>query len=385
MIRTVQAWIPQPGSGPGRLEDVDLDVEIVDDRTVAAEGVTVAEQRPGPLFRSGSLRFDPCAGGGPLAPQEEGLQARAFGVLNATVHLQRGLRTFRRLGAPLPHLLVKVGMHAPDHWGGGHYRLPAPSYTVLEEAEPVAEAGEIHLGAGSEFLRLAGQRYFHAPAHDPAIICHELGHHLCRHTADFRLNQLRDPAAQTNHRSPIEEGTADFVAAILCDSADIYGWHRGHVPPYEKLRRCLDTPWTMADYLGGSEKDPHADGVVWASALWAARSTLQGQGRRAEEFDAAVVEALVAIGRRDLDLSETVLRRRRYFSYSLEAILESAAERGRPFAEAVAQAFATRGIVAGVSNRRLRRRARRLRRETAEATEAAEAAEATGTAWAGST
>jgi hypothetical protein len=366
VIHPARVWIPDDRPGPGTLTEIDLDVEIIDERTLRADGLTVTERRVGPLFEDGDLRFDSAAGGGPLVPWAEDLQARAFGVVNTAFHAQRGLRMLSELlGAPLPPLVVKTGTHAGTAWGGGHYRLPAPSYTDLPEDEPVRSSGEIHLGVGCSFARYGGGLYFHAPTHDAAIIYHELGHHLCRHSADFRLNQRRDPEEQTNHRTPLDEGTADFVAAVLRGTPDIYGWHRGHVPRTQQRRRCLDGCWTMADYHGGSLRDPHTDGTVWASALWAARTALESRGYQGPLFDGVVVRALVQLGRTDRELSEVCLRRRRYFSRALEAVLGVAGEQGDEFVGVVAGAFAAKGIEVGLSNRALRRQARKSARASA--------------------
>ena len=55
------------------------------------------------------------------------------------------------------------------------------------DPEAVTPTGEIHLGSGAGFVNTpqsgrggGGGRYFHAPAHNTAIIYHEVGHHVCR-------------------------------------------------------------------------------------------------------------------------------------------------------------------------------------------------------------
>lgn len=219
----------------------------------------------------------------------------------------------------------------------------------------------MHLGAGRRYVTTRSGRYFAAPSHNAAIIYHELGHHLCRHTADFRGNADRDPSAQTNRRTAIEEGTCDYLAAVLLDTPDIYGWHRHDRPDGDPRRRHLDTPITMAAFRGGRDVDPHADGTVWATALWSARRAWEQCGLDGRGFDAALLRALQELGRERLSPDPTertaMLRRRRHFAHTLEKLLEQA-EDGAGTA-AVARAFAARGIVVGQSNALLRDAARR--------------------------
>ena len=201
--------------------------------------------------------------------------ARAFALTNVAWCARRLLdRVEGELGCILPPLRILVGSHQPGtrRWGGGHYRLPAASYSELPEDSSVDPTGEVHLGSGRTYVEHDGAPYLHAPGHNPAIVSHEVAHHVCRHVADFRLNRLRPPEQQTNRRTPVEEGTCDYLAAVMLGHPDIYGWHRRQIPVTDPRRRCLSAPWTMADFRGGHDTDPHADGAIWACALWAARS-----------------------------------------------------------------------------------------------------------------
>ncbi|MFD7897024.1 hypothetical protein [Streptomyces sp. NPDC059743] len=290
-------YIPDGRPRPGELREAALDVLELRPAEVVLPEATVRDERGGRLFDGSTLMFDPAAGGGPLADAAAERQARAFGVTNTAFHVQRALRfASALLGRPLPHLLVRIGMHnQPRRWHGGHYRLPRASLT--DEPAALSCAGEIHLGGGAGFVPAPdGSRYFHAPAHNAAIICHEVGHHLCRHTADFRLNRLRPPAQQTNLKIALDEGTADVFTAILLGTPDIYGWHRGAIAEWDQRRRKLQPRWTMAHFLGGRDQDPHADGTVWASACWSARERVIATGADAARFDAALLRGMESAG-----------------------------------------------------------------------------------------
>src|SRR5207302_637030 len=72
---------------------------------------------------------------------------------------------------------------------GGRYRLPSHRYTDAWEYTPVSPDGEIHLGPGRSALQFgalveaAGGPYQHNASHNGAILYHEYGHHINRHTA----------------------------------------------------------------------------------------------------------------------------------------------------------------------------------------------------------
>lgn len=367
------AYHPGGSRGPGALREVQLDVVAISESTVAMRGILIVDVRGGAGLdrRNGDLRFHPAGGGGPLASPRDRREALAFGIVNVAYQLRRGLDYLTPLiGHALPALTARIGVHENQipAWGGGHYRLPASAYSSLPEMTPPAVTGEIHLGPGSAFAEAAGRRYFAATAHVAAIVLHELGHHVTRHTADFRLNGRRPPLGQTNHKTPLDEGTADYIAAILLETADIYGWHRGRTPPTAQARRRLDGPWTMAAFRGSHRTDPHLDGTVWAAALWSAREAVQASGAEAAEFDRLVAEGLVRIGTADPKMPlEEARRRRRSFGRALEAILAADAAHGGRFGELIAAAFARRGIETGFSNAELRDRCRALPRPTAAA------------------
>lgn len=363
------AYHPDGSPGPGALREVELDVAEIRDSALVMPGLVVIDVRGGAGLdrRGGDLRFEPAGGGGPLSPPRDRREAMAFGIVNVAYHLYRGLNYLAPLiGQKLPPLIARIGVHQDQRatWGGGHYRLPAATYSSLPETAPPAATGEIHLGPGGAYAKTAGHRYFLAPAHVAAIVVHELGHHLTRHTADFRLNERRPPLAQANHKIPLDEGTADYLAASLLETPDIYGWHRGHTPPTAQARRHLNGPWTMAAFRGGHDTDPHLDGTVWAAALWSARQAVRASGGQAAEFDRLVAEGLVRIGTADPGMpAEAARRRRRFFGNTLAAILEADGAHGGRFGEVIAAAFAARGIETGFSNADLRDRCCGLTRQ----------------------
>ncbi|GAA2502328.1 hypothetical protein [Terrabacter carboxydivorans] len=359
----VRAHLPRGGAEAEPVERTVVVLEADDNCLVLPEAVVIDPLGIPSLDSLASTH--PAGGGGPLAGMEDRRRAREYGVGNAAWHVQRGLRYVASLlERPLPVLTVRLNAHGAD-WGGGHYRLPAAQYSELIEPRDVASAGEVHLGAGRRYLPIGAGRYFAAPSHNAAIIYHELGHHVCRHTADFRGNRHRDPAAQTNLRTGIEEGTCDYLAAVLLGTPDIYGWHRGDRSDADPRRRRLDTVTTMAAFRGGRDVDPHLDGTVWATALWSARLAWQACRLEGAAFDAALLRALDHLGQEVLSADPAewtpMLRRRRYFSTALAALLDEAQAQPGAHAgvSAVETAFAERGVVVGQSNAALREAARR--------------------------
>jgi hypothetical protein len=337
------------------LREVLLDVLKTGPAELVLPEATVRDERGGePL--AGGLLADPCRGGGPTADPWQDLQARAFGLVNTAFHVQRAMRTAAALlDRPLPHLLVRIGMHEGSRrWGGGHYRVAARNYDPAEPG-PVSPLGEVHLGGGAGFLPTpGGEPYFAAPAHNVAIVCHEVGHHLCRHTADFRLNALRRPYRQTNKKVAVDEGTCDVFTAILLGTPDIYGWHRGDVPEWDQRRRRLDPRWGMARFRGG-RADPHSDGTIWASACWSAREQVAEAGHPPARFDRMLLCGLdLSAGQPAGEPTEDARRRRRHYAGLLEAMLRV----DPALADPVLAGMARHGIRPGRTNSELREVAR---------------------------
>ncbi|HEX4250637.1 MAG TPA: hypothetical protein VH008_22420 [Pseudonocardia sp.] len=369
----VSAYLPEGRQTPGRLAAVPLEVRARGENELVLPEVTVRDERSLTLLDAhgtGDLLPAPLGGGGPGRDVEQDREARLFGLTNVAFHSQRMLRTVAELlGHELPHLVIRIGTHeSPRRWGGGHYRVTAGSYDPVE-AGSVRPTGEVHLGGGSTFVPTApdGEGYFAAPSHNLAIIYHEIGHHVCRHTADFRLNRLLPAAGQTNKKIPLDEGTCDFLAATLLDTPDIYGWHRAAIPTWDRRRRALAARWTMAGFEGGPS-DPHVDGTIWASACWTAREHVAAAGHGRSSFDRMLLRGLELSSAPWTDSSRTdglagragearrtslALKQRRYVANLLDAMLRAEPELAVP----VLAGMAEHGIRPGASNVELRRAA----------------------------
>ena len=359
-LTPVAAYVGRNGPPPGQPAHVLLDIREVLPDTVCVPGLTVVDVRGGTLLSDDErLRSDPGRGGGPLSEPALDAGARAFALTNVAWWARRLLdRVEGELGCILPPLRILVGSHQRGvrHWGGGHYRLPAASYSELPEDSPVEPTGEVHLGSGRAYVEHEGAPYLHAPGHNPAIVSHEVAHHVCRHVADFRLNRLRPPQQQTNRRTPVEEGTCDYLAAVMLGHPDIYGWHRRQIPVTDPRRRCLSVPWTMADFRGNGT-DPHTDGAIWSCALWLARCRAAETGRPAAAVDAMLLRGLARLGGQHADDRSPEARRyRRDFGTLLSAMLEAGPD--GPLVDEIEQVMAARGIRPGWSNDRAREVAR---------------------------
>ena len=274
-------------------------------------------------LRDGQLCFDPSDGG--VRTRENRLalgghnfvvaEATRFGAVNTFFHLSLALDYLHSLlgdvGAPaLPHLEAVVGAHSgsrvagfgqgdgdrrkgrilPLH--GGHYRLSQLTSGV-PELTPVSPTGEIHLGPGRIRRPFATQSsYLRSAAHNPAIIYHEVGHHLCRFTADFCCNADRKPHRQRNGKPGIEEGISDYFAAALLRTGRAYGWfHRdGGARRDVTVRRSATS---LSDL-----EEPHTTGAVWASFLWQCREQLVANGSLPDvtAHDRVVVRMLTLLG-----------------------------------------------------------------------------------------
>ena len=365
----VSAYLPEGRQTPGRLAVVPLEVRARGENELVLPEVTVRDERPLALLDAhgaGSavdLLPEPLGGGGPGRDARQDREARLFGLTNVAFHSQRMLRAVAELlGHELPHLVIRIGTHeSPRRWGGGHYRVTSGSYDPAE-AGLVRPTGEVHLGGGSTFVPTApdGEGYFAAPAHNLAIIYHEIGHHVCRHTADFRLNRLLPATGQTNKKIPLDEGTCDFLAATLLDTPDIYGWHRAGIPTWDRRRRALGARWTMAGFEGGPN-DPHADGTIWASACWTAREHVAAAGYERSSFDRMLLRGLElssapwadGAGADEGRRTSLALKQRRYVANLLDAMLRAEPE----LADPVLAGMAAHGIRPGASNVELRRAA----------------------------
>lgn len=334
---------------------------------------------------AGDFLFEPGRGGGRLdkvvladqAMRARYVQAAHFGEVNTYYHLDRiasyvdGL--LGRLGAPsLPPVVavvnahhaatevdgVRDGIRGRRRWlpfQGGHYRLPSRRYDIAEPA-PLSADGEIHLGPGWRLLEYGGLveavggRTRANASQNAGIIYHEYGHHITRHTADFRANALRSPQRQDNYKTGMDEGTCDYWAAAMLGTPHIWYWHRRH-DAEEIHPRSLSSSRTMADYDYRRGADAHTNGTIWGATLWDLRRRIsEHPGDGTLVSDLLVLQALLLLGRRvpaDEEPRIRAIRRcREPFSAGLAALLEADdILYGRRHCTIIQATFARRGIV----------------------------------------
>lgn len=296
-----------------------------------SEGATlntaIGDARPD---SSGHFIFGACWGGARVdktvpapAPENDRLQyveAAHFGEVNTYYHLHKlasyveGLLDELRLPR-LPQVTAVVNAHhaATEHNGirdgiasasgstcfqGGHYRLPGGGNRI-PEYHPISADGEIHLGPGrrllkegalAEFAARDGRRYRKNASHNLGIIYHEYGHHIARHTADFRANRRRSPNRQDNLKIALDEGTADYWAAVMLQTPHIWACHRERDDA-----RNLSSANTMDDF--DTKADPHTNGTIWAAMLWHLRAKLRSRHQDGDRrTDMLVLKALHLMG-----------------------------------------------------------------------------------------
>lgn len=405
----VYLWTPQPGASyGGRVTAAVVPLERLDDegegrgrlwgRHVRVRNGAVTNE-PDPVTgrpcavalsyaspdAAGDFLFEPGEGGGRIDKVELAdpdfrrayVQAARFGEVNTYFHLDRIAVYINELlaemgAATLPRVTAIVNAHSGavdidggrdgvckgERWvpfQGGHYRLPSRRYD-LPELSPISTTGEIHLGPGRSRLnnhgalvQAAGGTYRAIASHNAGILYHEYGHHITRHTADFRANALRRPDRQNNRKCAIDEGTSDYFAAAMLETPHIWAWHCRHD---ETVRhpRSLASMKTMADFDTGPEADPHANGTIWAAALWDLRSRLWLVGPDGARLaDRLVLKALLIIGQLPGNWRNTeipaVRRVRKSYATGLAALLQAdelltgAACRGE-----ILRCFANRGV-----------------------------------------
>ena len=306
--------------------------------------------------------------------QKRYISAAHFGEVNTYYHLNRiASRVHRLLAAlgapPLPPVIAVVNAHSAatdtlpgirdgvlkssERWlpfQGGHYRLQSRRYGI-EEHDPVSPDGEIHLGAGWQLwnhgalAERADQPYRANASHNAGIIYHEYGHHITRHTADFRGNNFRPRQNQDNRKSPIDEGTCDYWAAVMLDTPHIWAWHQVSDHP-----RSLASDKSMADYDHDRSADPHLNGTIWGAALWDLRIALAArdvEGTR--KTNLLLLQALLFIGKMAGDefppTPESVREVRDSYATGLAALLLADEKLfGHQHRDVIVETFSKRGI-----------------------------------------
>src|SRR5882762_10067971 len=292
--RVEKAVVPLPGltadaAGKPRLSGRLVSVlnggwDNVPDSEGGIRAVPIGDAQPDDR---GNFCFEPGRGGGRMDKDKVTLADADFRL--RYIHASHFGELLEELGAPkLPQVIAVVNAHhaaterdgvrdgelSPGPWKafqGGHYRLPGRRFHI-DELHPVAETGEIHLGPGRQLLtdgalvQLAGDRYRANASHNAGIIYHEYGHHITRHTADFRGNALRPQDDQDNRKPSIDEGTCDYWSATMLGTPHIWAWHHAHddqvVHP-----RSLTSKKNMMDFDHDRNADPHTNGTIWAAAL----------------------------------------------------------------------------------------------------------------------
>lgn len=304
------------------------------------------------------------------------IQASHFGEVNSYFHLDRIASyvhdLLRELDAPpLPRVTAVVnahhavterdgirdGLRRGDRWlpfQGGHYRLPSQRHDLAEH-EPISPDGEIHLGTGRNLVQYgalveaAGGPYRANASHNAGILYHEYGHHITRHTVDFRANNLRRPDRQNNRKVALDEGTCDYWAATMLGTPHIWAWHLRHDDRVTHPR-SLCSPKTMADFDLGPTADAHSNGTIWGAALWDLRTRLgkiEMEGVR--RTDLLILKALLLLGRMPKDEGDTTIqsirRIRKSYAEGLSALLQAdEILNARRHREAILETFFQRGI-----------------------------------------
>lgn len=359
--------------------------------SLAAEGIPLGDATPD---ADGNYLFEPHRGGGrmerhPFAEPDmwqRYVDASRFGEVNAYYHTDAVAsyvdELLHEIGYPsLPTVVVRVNAHnaVGSHQGccdgvlgkkskkwypmqGGHYRLPTNRRLSVAEHRPLSTDGEIHLGPGWRLTQhgaladFVGDRYRCNASHNAGTIYHEYGHHLTRHTADFRVNSFKAPHRQCNYKTDLDEAVCDYLAATMMSSPHIWAFHHRH-DAHQVHRRSLVSSKTMDDYDHGKKADAHDNGTILAATLWDLRQSLVVEAtadakriaRAIHDADLLVVTSLTLIGQlldHPTNPSVSATRRlRKGFGTFRQAMLE--ADR-RMFAghygPAIRQAFKARKI-----------------------------------------
>jgi poly-gamma-glutamate capsule biosynthesis protein CapA/YwtB (metallophosphatase superfamily) len=344
--------------------------------------------RPVPLGNAradanGDFLYEPGRGGTrvdkvELHPfQSRYVRAAHFGEVNTYYHLDLIASYVHELLAelnapPLPPVIAVVNAHnaatdkpkgirdgllRSERWlpfQGGHYRLASHKYDICEH-EAVSPDGEIHFGPGWQLwqhgaLAERSRKGYRANAsHNAGIIYHEYGHHITRHTADFRANCLCAPDNQNNRKTAMDEGTCDYWAATMLGTPHIWAWHQRHDDKVVHPRSLVSAK-TMADFDHDKKADPHLNGTIWGAALWDLRGKLSAsEPSGARHTDLLLLKALLLIGKmmgkKSPPTSKSVREARKTFGVGLSALLEADEILfGNRHRELILKTFARRGI-----------------------------------------
>lgn len=321
--------LPQGKSGlSGRYVEVVNDGRINEPDSDGPGFLSVAIGSASP-DSEGNYIYDPAAGGGrldkrgPPKPYDRAryVAASHFGEVNAYYHVtliaERVDALLARLGEkPLARVRALVNAHEvatqPSNWRdavpdrdgvkwlairGGQYSLPARRSSDDETRRETFRTGEIQLGPGlwstrdGWLPRTAGEAYSSNTAHNAGLIYRQYGHHIARHTADFKANALRPLDRQSNVKTATDSAVSDYWAASMLGTPHIWCWHRRH-DAQSIHSRSLASSVTMEDFDSGSGAKARRNGTILAAALWDLRRSLEPQGDSAG--DLLVLASLLA-------------------------------------------------------------------------------------------
>lgn len=218
----------------------------------------------------------------------------AFAEVSAFYHAARTLAFFRELGGGAQPLggrrleLVTSARIAAGLLEGDLVRAsgslealePLPGAFYVEGGSPLAAL----FGLSSSGLVL-GQGFARDFAYDGDVIAHEVTHAVFARTFDAPRMALTTDGA-SGEAGALSEAVADYFAAALAGNA-LIGEYASAEAPFGLAMRSLDVPVRCPDDVIG---EPHDDGRLYASALWAVRNTLDGEDVR--RFDALVFETV---------------------------------------------------------------------------------------------
>ncbi len=332
----------------------------------------------------GNFLYDPAAGGGrldkrgPPKPLDRAryIAASHFGEVNAYYHITRIAERvdtlLARLGEkPLPKVRASVNAHdvatRPSNWRdavpdsdgvkwlpvrGGHYRLPTKRDSDEEAHRETFRWGEMRLGPGlwttreGWLPRVAGEPYSSNAAHNAGLIYRQYGHHIARHTADFRASALRAPNRQNNVKTTTDSAISDYWAAALLGTPHILCGHRRH-DAQSIHPRSLTTGVTMADFDHANDAKPRRNGTILAATLWDLRQLLEPQGDSI--CDLLVLAALLEFRRLRSDpyrpdVDETRLLRDGFSVFAACLLHADATRFGGKYSDSIVTVMERRGI-----------------------------------------
>lgn len=126
-------------------------------------------------------------------------------------------------------------------------------------------------------------------AYDGDVVIHEYGHAIMGYLTPGMTGGYDQLGVNLVPRA-INEGYADYLAMVIADSPDLFGYALGSVPnegPFTAARNMEVHKRSCRDMTGES----HEDSLILTSGLWAARESIVSAGLDPSEFDHAVLRA----------------------------------------------------------------------------------------------